>query len=174
METAIVTIICLALVIFGGMAMSNGFITSLDTGTAGLEEINSRNDTLMRTELSPVSANTSVVSGPDPLDIILDNSGQIKMADFEKWDVIVQYLGEDGQYYVEWLPYVEGTTNKFEWDVGLITMNGQTEVFEPGVLNPGEQVTLRAWLDPSLKSTATGMVTVSTPGGITCSTYFTP
>ncbi len=174
METAIVSIICIALLIFGGMAMSNGFMTSVDASTAGLEEMGARNDAIMRTELAPVSASTTVAAGtPDPLEIIMENTGQTKMADFDKWDIIVQYLDAGGTYHVEWLPHVEGTTDTYEWDVGWIRMNGQAEVFEPNVLNPGEQIMIKTWLDPSLKEGETGMVVVSTPSGVTCSTYFT-
>ena len=55
METALVSLICIALVIFGGMTMSRGFITSVDSSTMGLEEVGQRNETILRTELSPVS-----------------------------------------------------------------------------------------------------------------------
>ena len=155
METVIVSIICIALVIFGGMAMSNGFMTSIDNSTAGLQEIGNRDDSIMRTELKPVSTNITLVPGADPLEIILKNTGQTKMADYDKWDIIVQYFDDLGNYRVEWLPYVKGTTAAYEWDVGWIQMDGAPEVFEPGVLNPGEQIMLKTKLDPS-------------------STYFTP
>ena len=174
METAIISIICIALVVFGGMAMSNGFMTSVDAGTMGLEEVGSRDDAIMRTELTPISTSLSAVSGADPLEIVLENTGQTKTADYDKWDVIIQYLDVGDVYRVAWLPYVEETTEAFEWDVGWIKMNGQDEVFEPNVLNPGEQIMIKAWLDPSLKTGETGMLVVSTPSGVTCSTYFTP
>jgi hypothetical protein len=54
METAIVSLICIALVVFGGMTMSQGFMTSVDASATRLEEIGQRNETIMRTELSPV------------------------------------------------------------------------------------------------------------------------
>jgi hypothetical protein len=82
METAIISIICIALMVFGGMAMSHGFMTSVDASTTSLEEVGERNEIIMRTELTPVSANASVAAGPDPVDIVLENTGQTKMADF--------------------------------------------------------------------------------------------
>jgi len=174
METAIVSIICIALVIFGGMTMSNGFMTSLDAGTAGLEEIGNRDNAIMRTDLSPVSTNITLVSGPDPLEVVLENTGQTKLADFEKWDVFVQYMDDTGKYTVQWLPYVEGTTNPCEWDIGWIRMNGQPEVFDKNVLNPGEQIMIKTRLDPSVGPNTTNMVVVSTPSGVSCTTYFMP
>jgi len=174
METAIVSIICIALVVFGGMAMSNGFITSVDASTAGLLEAGDRNDNIMRTELSPVSTDVELAAGPDPLEIILENTGQTKLADYDKWDIIIQYFDDGGAYHVQWLPYVPSTNATYEWDIGWIKMNSQPEVFDPGVLNPGEQLLIKTILDPSVGENTTSMVVISTPSGVTCSTYFSP
>jgi hypothetical protein len=174
METAIVSIICIALVVFGGMSMSNGFMTSVDASTAGLMEAGNRNDDIMRTELSPVSTDIELISGADPLEIVLVNTGQTKLADFEKWDIIVQYFDDGAVYHVQWLPYVPSTNATYEWDIGWIKMNGQAEVFDPGVLNPGEQMMIKTKLDPSVGENTTNMVVISTPSGVTCSTYFSP
>jgi hypothetical protein len=105
---------------------------------------------------------------------VLENTGQTKMADFEKWDVIVQYYDGSGAYHVEWLPYsaTGGATNK--WGVGWIHLDAQPEKFEPNVLNPGEQIMIKTWLDPAVGAGTTNMVVVSTPSGVTSSTYFSP
>jgi hypothetical protein len=174
METALVSIICIALVVFGGMAMSNGFITSVDASTAGLMEAGDRNNNIMRTELTPVSTGIVLVDGADPLEIILENTGQTRLADYDKWDIIIQYFDEAGAYHVQWLPYVPGGSAPYEWDIGWIKMNGQAEVFDPGVLNPGEQMMIKTTLDPSVGDNTTNMVVISTPSGVTCSTYFSP
>jgi hypothetical protein len=172
METIIVSIFCIALVVFGGMTMSKGFMTSVDSSTTGLGEIGHRDEIIMRTELKPISTNVSPGVSPNPVEIILENVGQTKMADFEKWDVIVQYDDDSDNHHAEWLPYAEGVAGANEWEVGWIRLNGQPEIFEPNVLNPGEQIMIRAWLDPPVKAGTTNMVVISTPSGITVSTYF--
>jgi hypothetical protein len=96
------------------------------------------------------------------------------MADFEKWDVIVQYYDDSGDYQIVWLPYNELGAGIYEWEVGWIRLNGQAETFEPNVLNPGEQIMIKTWLDPSVGANTTNMVVISTPNGITSSTYFSP
>jgi len=174
METAIISIICIALMVFGGMAMSNGFMTSVDTSTAGLEEVGQRNEIIMRTELTPVSANASLVAGPDPVDTVLENAGQTKMADFDKWDVIIQYYDDSSTYHAVWLPFSDEGAGANEWEVVWIRLNGESEIFETNVLNPGEQILIRAWLDPSIGAGTTNMVVISTPSGVTSSTYFSP
>jgi hypothetical protein len=171
METTIVSLICIALVVFGGMTMSQGFITSVDTSTARLEEIGQRNEAIMRTELSSVSTS---MPAANTLEVTLANTGQTKLADFDKWDVIVQYHDNTGNYYTRWLPYTEGTLGNNEWEVVWIRLNGGAEVFEPGVLNPKEQIRIRAQLSPAAGAGTTNMVVVSTPNGISASTYFSP
>ena len=93
METAVVSLICIALIMFGGMTMAQGFLTSVDASTVGLEEIGQRDETIMRTELSAVSASQPSAS---ILEVTLENAGQTKLADFDKWDVIVQYYDDTG------------------------------------------------------------------------------
>jgi hypothetical protein len=171
METAIVSLLCIALIVFGGMTMSHGFLTSVDASTSGLEEIGQRDETTMRTELSSVSTS---LPAADTLEVTLENSGQIKLSDYDKWDVIVQYHDGTGTYHTKWLPYTEGTLGDNEWEVAWIRLNGAAEVFEPNVLNPEEQIMIRAQLDPSVGAGTTNMVVVATPSGITTSTYFSP
>ncbi len=170
METAIVSLICIALVVFGGMTMSRGFMTSVDASATRLEEIGQRNETIMRTELSPVSTN---MSAANTLDVTLENSGQTKIADFDKWDVIVQYFDGTGVYHTTWLPYTAGALSDNTWQVVWIRFNGAAEVIEPGVLNPEEQIMLRAQLNPSVGAGTTNMVIVATPNGIPVTTFFT-
>jgi len=171
METAIVSLICIALVVCGGMTMSQGFLTSVDASTTGLEEIGQRNETIMRTELSPISTSQPA---SNTLEVILENSGQTKIADFDKWDVIIQYYDGTGTYHITWLPYTEETLGDNEWEVVEIQLGGTAELFEPNVVNPEEQIKIRAQLDPSVGAGTTNLVVVATPSGITASAYFSP
>jgi hypothetical protein len=171
METAIVSLICIALVVFGSMTMSQGFLTSVDASTMGLEEIGQRDETIMRTELSSVSTSQPA---SNILEVILENNGQTKLAEFNKWDVIVQYYDGTGTYHTKWLPYTKGTLGDDEWEVVWIQLNGAAEIFEPNVLNPEEQIEIRAQLDPQVGAGTTNMVVVATPNGIPVSTYFSP
>jgi hypothetical protein len=169
METAIVSLICIALVVFGGMTMSHGFLTSLDAGTAGLEQVGDRDETIMRTNLSAATTN---MPDANTLEITMENTGQTKLADFEKWDIIVQYYDEASNYHTLWLPYTSGVPVNNEWTMSGILFNGGAEVFDPGVLNPAEQIQITAQLNPSVGVGFTNMVVVSTSNGITVSTHF--
>jgi hypothetical protein len=171
METAIVSLICIALVVFGGMTMSHGFMTSVDASTIGLETAGQRNETIMRTELSPVSTN---MPAANTLEVTLKNSGQTKLADFAKWDVIVQYYDSTGNYHSTWLPYTGEALGDNQWQVAWIQLDGAAEVFEPSVLNPKEEIKIQAQLNPTVGAGTTNMVVVATPNGIPVETYFSP
>ncbi len=171
METAIVSIICVALIAFGGMTMSRGFMTSIDTSTAEMEAVSQRNETIMRTEIIPQSA---TLPAANTLEITVENSGQTRLADFDKWDIIVQYYDGTGTYHITWLPYTEDTLEDNEWEVAWIRYSGAAEVFEPNVLNPKEQMLIRAQLNPAVGAGTTNMAVVATPSGVTASTYFSP
>jgi hypothetical protein len=157
--------------VFGGMTMAQGFMTSVDASTAGLEEVGHRDETIIRTLLTPVSTSQPA---PNTVEVILENDGQTKLADFDKWDIIVHYYDGGGTYHIGWLPYTEMALGDNEWEVAWIRLNGDSEVFEPGVLNPGEQIMLRAQISPPTGGGTTNMMVIATPSGVTASTYFSP
>ena len=137
----------------------------------GLEGL--RDEEIMRTELSPISANTTITG--NIIYVTLENSGQTKLADFNKWDVIVQYYDTDINYYTKWLPYTDGTPGNNEWTkegIYLDTDNETAEVFEPAILNPGEKIQIEAKLNPYVGESTTNLVVISTPNGIPASISF--
>ena len=172
METVIISIICIGLIVFGGMTMSHGFISTVDSSTAGLQQVGPTDETILRTSITPVSANiTPQPDGRDLLQIAVANTGQTKLADFADWDVIVQYYDSSGTYHVEWLPY-SGTAGTYQWGVTWIHLNGGPEVADKGVLNPGEEMLISTYLDPAVETGTTNLAVVSTPSGVTGSAYF--
>ena len=170
METAIVSIICIVLIVVGGMTLSQGFLTSADTASMALEEVGTRDKEIMRTELSTVSS--EVDTSGNYVTLKLKNTGQEKLADFEKWDVIVQYFDGTGQYITLWLPYQAGTLGDNEWQVTALTMDGAAESFEPSILNPNETIEMQVKLNPGVGAGTTNMIVASTPNGIPVSVYF--
>lgn len=171
MDTAIISLLCIALVVFGGMTMAQGFITSVDASTSGLEEIGQRDEQILRTELTPLDA---AMGSNDTLELIVENTGQTKLSDFDQWDIIVQYYDGASAYHIKWLPYADGSPGNGEWGVSWIRVNGSAELFEQGILNPGEQIMLTIKLDPAVGPGTTNLAVVSTPSGITASIYFSP
>jgi len=155
--------------VFGGMTMTQGFLSSVDSSTVGWDEMEARDEEIMRTKLATVNASMPSLS---LLELTLRNSGETKLADFADWDVIVQYYDSGGGYYVKWLPYTEGTPGGNEWTVEGIYLDGETEVLETGILNAGEEVVIEAKLDPPVGVDTTNLVVTSTPNGIPASIAF--
>jgi hypothetical protein len=55
----------------------------------------------------------------------------------------------------------------------LDASEGTEEVFDPDILNPGEEVVIQIWVSPPVGSPTTNLATVATPNGISASTAFT-
>ena len=165
METAIVSIICIALVVFGGMTMSQGFLTSVDTTTVSLKEIGQASEDIMRTQLSLDSVYTSV--GGLNLYVTLNNTGQTKLSNFSKWDVIIQYYDDEDNYRTVWLPYTAtNPPGNNQWTVYWIYYGSDPATYEPGIFNPGERMRIRAQLNPDIGNDTINMVVISTPNGV--------
>ncbi len=173
METAIVSIICIALLVVGGMTMSQGFLSSVDTTTLGLETISERDEEIMRTDLSTLSA---TMPATNRVEAALRNNGQTKLSDFARWDVIVQYYDSGGTYYVKWLPYTDNITlGDNQWRRKGIYLNAENqtaEVFETGILNPGEEMVIEARVSPATGVGTTNLLVASTSSGIPASIIF--
>jgi hypothetical protein len=144
------------------MTLSQGILTSADAAALSAQQLSVREGEIMRTELTGVSA---TLPAADTLQTVIENSGQTKLAMFDKWDCIVQYYDAEDNYYVNWLPYNAGTPGDNEWQKTGLYFNGQPEVFEPGILNPQEQLGLEAILDPAAGYRAIDL-TMVTPNGI--------
>lgn len=170
MATAVVSIICIVLIVLGGMTMSQGILTSADTAALSVEDIGVREGEIMRTELNTLRA--AHLSWADLLRVTVDNSGQTKLASFSKWDFIVHYYDGGGTYYTKWLPYTDGALGDNEWEKARICLNGQPEFFEPEIMNPDEELVILAKLSPLPGDATAVAVTVATPNGVQNSISF--
>jgi hypothetical protein len=170
-ETAFVSIICIALLVIGGMTMSRGFLTSIDNTSANIDTISQRNEQIMRTNITVLEVTQPAANR---LEMHLSNIGQVKLADFAKWDIIVHHRDDDGEYYVTWLPYTNSSLGNNEWTVeGIYTQSGQPEVFEPGIFNPDEELVIESKIEPAIQTGSENLVIVTTPNGVTVSKSFT-
>ncbi len=171
MATLVVSIMCIALIILGGMMMSQGILTSADTAAVSVEEISDRESEIARTDVTALRAD--YLSWSDLLRVTIANDGQTKLASFDKWDLIVRYYDSGDAYHAEWLPYTTGNLSTNEWQKARIGLGGPTEYFEPGILNPQEELVLLASLSPLPKNATTGDITIATPNGVYDSIVFT-
>jgi hypothetical protein len=161
---AIVTIICIAMIVVGGMTLSQGILTSTDSAAISVESISVREGDIMRTDIEILRA--AELTWGDDLRITVKNSGQTKLASYDKWDLIVTYEDGGGELHSSWLPYTTGAPANNEWEKAGIGLNGPYEYFEPGILNPGEEMVLLARLDPLPGDATNADISITTPNGV--------
>jgi archaellum component FlaF (FlaF/FlaG flagellin family) len=170
MAALVVSIICIAMIVVGGMTLSQGILTSADTAATSVQEISVREGEMMRTDIDAVRA--AYLSWSDLLRVTVKNTGQTKLASYDKWDVIANYFDSTDNYTSRWLPHTDATPVDNEWQNARIGLNGPTEFFEPGILNPEEEMVILAHLNPPPKNATNGNITVATPNGINSSISF--
>ena len=59
METAIVSIVCIALIFVGGMTMSQNYLSSVDSTSQQFQHVLSRDQAILKTSITPLSANVT-------------------------------------------------------------------------------------------------------------------
>lgn len=170
MAAAIVSIICIAMIVVGGMTLSHGIMTSADSAAVGIDAISIREGDILRTDIGLLRA--AELHWSDYLRLTVKNTGQTKLSSFSKWDVMVSYTDSTGKGYSKWLPYTIEPLAANEWEKARIGLDGPTDYFEPDILNPSEELVIIADLDP-LPGDATNIIaSVVTPNGVGSSLSF--
>jgi hypothetical protein len=173
METAFVSLICIALMVIGGMTMSQGFLRSVDNTSSNIQVITQRDQDILRTNVEILEA--AQTESATILEVTLRNSGQTKLVNFDKWDIIVHYRDSGAIDHIKWLPYTTGALDNNQWLLEGIYMDAGTlaaEVFEPGILNPDEEIIIRCKLNPGVGLNTVNLISITTPNGITVSKAF--
>ena len=163
MATLIVTIICIAMIVVGGVILSQGVLTSADTAALSIEDITLREGDLARSALEVTSA--AELSWPELLRVTVRNSGQTGLAGFDRWDFIVDYVDADGTRYSRRLPFTDGELAENQWQKARIGLSGPVEFFEPEILNPQEELVILARLDPPPGGGTEANVTIAAVNG---------
>jgi hypothetical protein len=179
MEAALSSLILFSVGLFAAITISHTFLETQDAiwTAEGVrqEEVLER----ARTEIEITGAETQ--SSGSLVRVKVRNSGQTKLADFDRWDLVVQYYSEPlieeapDIYHVKWLPYSASSPDDMQWTVSGIYVDADAmtpEVFEPGILNPDEEMVVQIKVSPSVAMTTTNLVTLNTLNGISASAHF--
>jgi len=106
--------------------------------------------------------------------VVVTNDGNTRLADYDRWDVIVSYTSSGSDAIVERASY-GGASDVSWWVEGLYTdaETGSPEALEPTLFNPGEEMVIQVWLSPTVGLTTSNSVSVVTPNGIASTRVFT-
>ena len=143
--------------------MTTSSFTSIDTMCDSWKEQEAQMTDRSHTSITAVSSNTT--ADGSQVKITVRNGGNTSMANFDCWDVIVRY----GEGDVQWLPYSPAAPG---WTVSSFSHEGGPEVFDPNILNPGEEMTVLLQLSPPVGQDYTNLATMATPNGVTTSISF--
>jgi hypothetical protein len=81
------------------------------------------------------------------VELTVRNTGQTKLADFDQWDLILQYYDAGAAYHIVWVPYEEANPPAPNtWSVEDIAL----DVYDPGIFNPGETITVQFKVSPAV------------------------
>jgi hypothetical protein len=165
METSIPAVIVSAILMVSAMVLARSGYQSVDEMGQIWKEMEARSSEQVHTRLTI----TNVTSSSPHVDVDLQNDGSTTLADYDRMDVLVQYATGGGAPVLAWIPYTSGPLAKNTWIVQDIT----NDAFEPGILNPGETLRMRIWLDPPAGVGTTNRLVIATDLGVTVSTTFT-
>jgi hypothetical protein len=170
MATLVVAIICVGLIVTGGVMLTQGVLFSADTTAANVADICTREGEFSRTEIAAIRA--EYLSWPDLVRITVRNSGQVKLGSFDNWDVFVTYKDAEDLLHTTWLPRTESLPGDNEWQLSFIGLDGPVDFFEPGIVNPGEQAIFLANPYPAPGTDAIGRIAVTSPNGVSDTVSF--
>ena len=172
MSNAIVALVVIALMMTAALTWSQTAYTSFDSISQSLKQTTQVTQEVSRTDIKVVDAQTQ----GDSVEVSVLNSGEVHLAQFAKWDVVVQYYDASGEYHISQLSYTENSSpSEGQWTIVNIYTDeslGQREVFEPGILDPGEVMLMRLSLAPLPGAGITDFITVSSANGVTTSAQF--
>lgn len=176
MESALSSLILFTVGLFAAVTLSHTYLETQDLLWTAEQARQEERLERERTDLEIIQAETQ--DSGSTIAVKVRNSGQVKLADFERWDLIVQYYSKpnDRDYLMSWLPYSEGPLDNMQWTVSGIYLDANEtiqEVFEPGILNPDEEMIIQIKVLPPIPVGSTNLLTISTHNGITVSSHFT-
>lgn len=164
METALISLVSVALVIIATVTMMMTSFRSVSTFTDSLRQIEQQTGDIRRTEI--VAVPPEDYSG-GTANLTVQNEGHTNLDNFPQWDVIAQYQSGGASY----IAYTENATpGSNQWTVEGIYLSDNltiSEVFDPNILNPGETMKMIINLDPEIGAGETARITISTPNGVT-------
>lgn len=176
MENVLTAFIVIFVILFAVLSLSQAFITTQDMLAASSLEMEARQNDQAETHIQVVETYTTEAGSL--VSLVLHNTGSTKLADFSRWDVIVQYDDGSGSesYHMVWLPYQADGLNDNTWTVSGLYLNDardRAEAYEPGLFNPGETLWLQAKLFPPAAPGSAILTMFSVSNGSSASEVFT-
>jgi hypothetical protein len=174
METVVAAFLIMIVIFAAVLTLSQASLTAQDTVQSSWRDMESRISEQSHTDLAVIGVETDEEAG-EGMTVTLRNEGDTRLADFDQWDVFLEYYGPSGTYKIRRLDFSEEIDPVNAWAVAGIYADasaGISESFEPGMLNPGEEMVVRIGLSPSIGLETTNRIAISATNGVGTSTIF--
>ncbi len=170
MENVLAAVIIIFLLLFGGLTMSSTYISAQETIVTASQAVSDRANDIAGTDIS--AADLQVLDSGSLIVVTIRNDGDLKLADFDKWDLFAEYYDSTATpvYHAERLPYdaTGAVINAWSLDgIYLDAANDLAETYETDILNPGEELVLHVRVSPAVGVGQSATVTVATQNGVT-------
>lgn len=166
MENGLPALLIAAILMMSTVLMARGGFMGADAIGQSLRQSETRHSEQNRTGLTVTA--TAIDGTGANVAVTVRNDGQTPVASFPDMDVMVQYFDGIGTRYDKWLPYTTGALAADTWTIGAFT----NDVFEPGILNPGETMQILIRVNPVVGRLTTNLAIIGTEKGVTIQTYF--
>lgn len=172
MSNAITALVSIALILMAGLTFSTSAFNSVDYVTQSWRQMEQTSEEAARTDISIVDVQNSGTI----VDVLVCNAGVVHITQFSAWDVVVHFYDTTDEYHISRLVYSDAASpGPNEWTLSAIYTSDnlcRVEVFEPGILNPGEVAQLKLGLSTAPGSETVNWVILSTANGVTASKQF--
>ncbi len=176
MANIITGLVAVALVIGAVITMTSASLSSASDISLTWNDMTNRTGERARTELQLITAD--IVGSGTNIDISIRNSGQTALREFKKWDAVISYYAtsSNADLKITRMTYTTSSSpSNGQWTMVGVYLNAGTaeaEVYEPNVLNPGEEMIVRLNVTPAIPATTDNLATIGTVNGVTLSAPF--
>ncbi len=167
MEQTIPALIIAAIMITAGILLANITTDSVTDVNDSWRQIEAVAELRLGTDLS--ISNTAVGGGGTEVTFDVLNDGRTPIDDFDDVDVIISYDGTDTNRYSVWIPFDENVIQPDNtWQVTTIINDSRNT----GVLDMGEQMSIRIKLNPATDVGPDRWFVFATSTGISYTVYY--
>lgn len=175
MESVLAAFFVMFIMIFGVLTFTDEFVSSQTAIQEAWQDMETRRDDQADTQLVILDAHTTD-SGSVVL-LNLQNSGAVKVADFRRWDVFIQYMDDAVPvgYHIDHLTYSPNDPTIEGWSINGIFLDiakDQLEAYNPGILDPGETLVMHLRLAPAIGPGQAALVNISMTNGVSAAYTF--
>ena len=168
MESILVCLVSVAVMIVSVVTMTMNSVQSAAKLSDTWKVMQERANNIRRTEIISIPP-LNYYGGN--LELTVKNAGQVNITDFARWDVIVEKQGAGAGSLNYSLTYPPAEN---QWAVKAIYISDNVpEVFDPNVLNPGEEAVVGIYPGGALAAGETLRITLATVDGVTAQCYVT-